>query len=528
MIATKFSSYQTKIFDWVRTGSGHAVVRATAGSGKTTTLVEIGKQLVERRTEGEMLFCCFNKSIQTELEARLPKKLLSRTFHALGLRILTDNIQGLCEKGSLGEIDTWKTHNIVQKLLEKQGIGRNHSDFGNLYLPTVELVELCKSSLSDISDDVAIAHIISTYEIVILSKYRSLMYKIVRETFVESMRQFRTDGIINFSDMIYLPTYFNLDLRKYSWILVDEAQDLNPAQFELIRRSVLDDGRIVFVGDPSQAIYGFAGASPNSMKQIKAEMNAQEFPLSICYRCPTSHIELAQEIDPSIEASETADEGILQTISDDMFSSLVVPGDLVICRTNAPLVSWCYHLISNGIPAQVKGKDIGKQLTSLIEKIFKGKTFINREVFFSSILGYFEKAVLDLAAQYDGQSYRAEAGIQRLTDQKAVIEIIYSNLKTQHPKVADLVSQVQWLFAEDTKGVCLSTVHKAKGLEADRVFILEPHLMPLFAHSDRVLQSEMAVKFVALTRSKSALYFVGEMFIDHVDCEDEPRVRAYS
>ena len=73
----------------------------------------------------------------------------------------------------------------------------------------------------------------------------------------------------------------------------------------------------------------------------------------------------------------------------------------------------------------------------------------------------------------------------------------------------ELIKQVRALFSEKNDGVTLSTVHKAKGLEANNVFIVEPGLLPHpKAESEQALLAEKAVKFVALTRAKRGLYFV--------------------
>ena len=75
-------------------------------------------------------------------------------------------------------------------------------------------------------------------------------------------------------------------------MLVDECQDLNKAQLNIVKLLDGNEGRIISVGDPSQAVFGFAGADDSSYYNDEKETKAVEIPLSICYRCPTTHIKL--------------------------------------------------------------------------------------------------------------------------------------------------------------------------------------------------------------------------------------------
>jgi len=72
------------------------------------------------------------------------------------------------------------------------------------------------------------------------------------------------------------------------------------------------------------------------------------------------------------------------------------------------------------------------------------------------------------------------------------------------------ISACEEIFSDDThSGIILSSVHRAKGLEAERVFILKPELMPHpLATSEQELQQEMNIKYVAITRAKKELYIV--------------------
>jgi superfamily I DNA/RNA helicase len=173
----------------------------------------------------------------------------------------------------------------------------------------------------------------------------------------------------DFTDQIWLPLKWQLHeqrwFKPYQFVLVDECQDLNAIQLELAI-ALAGQGRMLFVGDPKQAIMGFAGADCNSYQNIIDRTQATELPLSICYRCPKTHVELVRKNFPeiAIEPNSIAIPGHIESITEsDLWSNKpcrLITGDMVICRKTAPLVTLCIRLIAKGIGATVKGKAIGE------------------------------------------------------------------------------------------------------------------------------------------------------------------------
>ena len=79
--------------------------------------------------------------------------------------------------------------------------------------------------------------------------------------------------------------------------------------------------------------------------------------------------------------------------------------------------------------------------------------------------------------------------------------------------IEDLKYKIQEIFSDKKEGIVCSSVHKAKGLEADNVFILNYHLMPHpMAETPEEIQQEMNIKYVAITRAKKNLYYSVEDF----------------
>jgi superfamily I DNA/RNA helicase len=224
--------------------------------------------------------------------------------------------------------------------------------------------------------------------------------------------------------------------------------------------------------------------------------------LSICYRCPTSHIKLAQQIVPSIEARQDALEGILEEVKRDTVPKTVQEGDLIISRRTAPVIKLCIELIAKRIPARVRGRDIGKSLTTIVKEVAKHPNF-HFDEFGTFLKDYEEVKVAKLE-----QKKNAQSQIESLRDRIQGIEVCYEAFDVD--SVEELCFEIESLFSDGRASVMLSTVHRAKGLENERVFILEPDKLPLRwqGQQEWELTQEFNLKYVALTRAKHALYFI--------------------
>ena len=310
----------------------------------------------------------------------------------------------------------------------------------------------------------------------------------------------RREGTIDFDDMLYLPVAWNLPLQQFEWVFVDEAQDLSPAQLELVLRCRAPGGRMVFVGDERQAIYGFAGADNRSVERIVARVGAQRLPLSICYRCPTSHLDLARDR-PAIERGPARRRAAHHRPHE--LDALVQPGDLVICRLTAPLVEQCIHFITRGISARRgarhrQGADPNRPQAERLG-------FTYGEI--SAHLVAYQHAQTALLRQKGAD----EDAVQSLEDRVAAILVCVASFEDARD-VDTLCARIEGLFDERRSQIRLATVHRTKGLEAERVFILRPDKLPLARPDQQPWQreQELNLKYVALTRAKQSLFFVDE------------------
>lgn len=223
------------------------------------------------------------------------------------------------------------------------------------------------------------------------------------------------------------------------------------------------------------------------------------FPLSITYRCPRKHVELAKHYVPEIEAAEWAIEGEIIKIRDSELERFVSAGDLAICRTNAPLVSPCFSLIKKGIKATIRGRDIGEGLINLINKI-KGSSMDEFSI------------RLDKWAEKEREKLEKKgASIESVMDKYETLLVLMEDCDD----VNCLIVKIKTIFSDDKSAVVFSSVHRAKGLEAETkdnsVFVLYPNLLPSqWAKKDWELIQEKNLQYVAYTRAKNKLYMVWE------------------
>lgn len=290
-------------------------------------------------------------------------------------------------------------------------------------------------------------------------------------------------------------------ITKYDLIFVDECQDLSKAQQTLLLNSLTPKGRFIAVGDPKQAINGFCGADNESFYNLVKKANGHELPLSVCYRCGKEMITLAQSIVPNILPFEGACQGeVIQTTD----LTNVKYGDMIICRKSAPLVGLCLKMIANGISAKVKGKDLAEGLKKLIEKQHAKNIHYLYDKLDKELEGIKKRVERSgLCTNIDNAP-----SVVNFMDKLECIKVIAESCTS----ISQIITKLDTLFADYTNGSCvtLSTIHKAKGLEADNVFIIVPNKLPLTykGQQEWEFEQEMNLKYVAITRAKKCLTIV--------------------
>lgn len=491
-----WSKYQQDVFDFVLNGTGNGLVEAMPGSGKTTVIEECVKRVENNKT---ILLLAFNRHIRDELKRRMD--------HYPNVTVHTINSFGNSVVRAAWPRTKVKP-NKVDNLLKFGYFGMSKYDKKKFAI----FARCCGFikrviSLSKANGVFDLEHFSQTYPTLIedfgleIPDLDSTGYDIdamLLQVFASDAEASNDSAQIDFDDQIYLPVKHDMRMTTFDFVFVDEAQDLSPVQIIFTQRAI--GGRGLYVGDRRQAIYQFRGADSHAMSNIQITLDATPLPLSICYRCAKSIVREAAKIVPTIETFEDADNGDVFDIPESDFRMKAGDGDVVLCRTTAPLVKECFYFIRQGRKATVKGRDIGKDLKDLIKKLSDNTDMMGLVEFEIKLEAYYTK----LSEKY--RKLQRDISLMILQDKVETIKALLDHGK----HVCDLYNAIDAIFENgDDDGILMMTIHKAKGLEAERVFILRPDQLPhKLATTDEAKHAEENLKFVAITRAQKALFWV--------------------
>lgn len=483
----KGSPEQEAVWYFMRAGTQHGVIDAVAGSGKSFTIVQGGLRM--KGMNVHILVCAFNKHIAVEMNDKLKKAgitwMVGSTTHSVGNMAVKTAFPH-------AKLDKYKLSKIVKEYVQT-------NEPKAVTTGTMKLVQLCKNYVFDGRDRERLLDLMAHHAIDIDHDSLERVLDLVPIVLVECLRR---EATYDYDDMIHWVVVKKLPVTTYNMVLVDEAQDTNKLTQELLFMCC-PSGRILVVGDTHQAIYGFRGADTSAMRNLFSRLDSTEkhcrmFPLTVTRRCPKSHVRLAQAIVPHIKALDDAPEGIIESLEPDKAILTMKPGDLVICRTNAPLVPVCYSLLKRGVKAQIKGRDIGEGLITLIKNL---KSSGEIPDLLEKLTHWADREIEKLSKLGE----KAEAQIEAIQDKADVIAALCEGLSN----VDSLLVKIDEIFSDFTtegerkEAVVLGTAHRTKGLEAFDVFILEPKLIPHpAAKLDWQIEQERNLAYVAVTRAK--------------------------
>ena len=552
------SHLQQAVLDFVGSGSGHGIVEATAGSGKTTTLVQVAALLESHvlRPGQSACFLAFNRSTAQELRARLPAAVEATTIHALGRRMLLTSLGG-----ARLTLDDTKYHDLALGTLALTRIEALRAlDPPEAASYLSRLAGLARLELTDPADASALSGLASRYRLRSPAAHHTEVLNALLPELLERGAEAGRTGSVDFTDMVYLPLRYDLPPPQYAFVCVDEAQDLSRLNLELVMRLLAAGARGLFVGDPYQAIYAFAGADARSLTRIAERTGATRLPLSVSYRCPVRHVTLARRFSPDTHPRRAAPTGTVTVLPATALARSVQPGDLVMSRTNAPLIALAVEFASHGTACLVLGDDLTSETIELARSLFpegqldEWRTVVNtaaatdaRALEFRLLTDETLARELDRSAdRYQALRLALDALDRRWRPRRQPTPPATAErggmpawlgrwLPTlTRPTVDDLARVLSELLGGATDAadgnadadspygsqplasptapaperVVLSTIHKAKGREADRVFLFNAdQLGQTQGNADEDL-SERNVLFVALTRAKRELVLV--------------------
>jgi superfamily I DNA/RNA helicase len=498
----------TAILDALTSTRDNLILSAVAGSGKTSTILWLVDHV--DLAETRVLYTSFAKRNIDDVQGRLPRAVTSKTMHALGLAAIGK------ATGKRPKVDNRKVWKLLDEIIPGKQERAALTPAVRKLIAGATAWGLVPSTVEDaaslVVDDAAtwdlIAERFNVPDAEDADKLAAAV-AVAREVLAAKLRDL---GTVDFDDMLLAPVAFGYTAGAYDLAFVDEAQDLSPVQQAFLQLLVPQGGRLVIVGDERQAIYGFRGADCDALGTLAAEWNAKRYPLARSYRCPQAVAALVQPIVPHFEVAEGNAEGAVESRGTAAKALAAMrPTDAVLCRNNAPLVALAYQALSQRIRVRVLGKDLGTGLLGLVKRL--------RARDLGDLL-----AKLDEYEQRERAKFiraEQERRIPALADKCDCLRIIVNGCDS-----LDQVSDdIEHLFVDDKDGkgkLTLSSVHKSKGLEWDRVWVLDPELMPSrMAKTADEKQQERNLQYVAYTRTKRDLFFVSSAAPEDVEDVEE-------
>lgn len=481
-MANKPTDEQTAILDAVTGSSSNLILNALAGTGKTSTL-----RMIERATKTKpVLYLVFNKANARESEydakaknpeGRMQSTTTVRTLNSLGHRIWAQSTGKNLRLPAPKKREN-KCADILRDMI-KAAPQAHRGAMWDSYWPVLDGVAMAKAmgykpngyynNVEGLCDD-------ETLYAALDERPDDLVAGLIDAVLAKSIAQ-AYDGYIDYNDQVYMPAVFGGIFPQFPLVMVDEYQDLNNCNHKMVERLCRGKTRLIGVGDPAQSIYAFRGACTNGMQEAQAKFSMQPLSLSVSFRCPQAIVEAARWRVPHFKWSKAGGhvEGLSELPAKDIPDSATF-----LCRNNAPLFRLAMQLLSAGRSVSVAGSDIGPKLIAIMRKLGSDD--------------YPRKRVLEAIAEWEADKVAKES--KTAADLAGCMRVFAEHGNN----LSQAVAYAEHLFKQDGS-IRLSTGHKAKGLEWNSVFLLDPWLC-------REDEQDLNLRYVMQTRSADSLFEV--------------------
>lgn len=544
----KPSTYQQDILDFfLNNPQSNMLVNALAGSGKSTTAC-----MLSEHSKTSDLYIAFNASVVEEFKKKIKNpKTKVMTMHSLAYSIMLYNVEqeskdsGEKPKGFGSQrskrtvsLDNFKPHKILDEEITKR-YGRYIEFAKRVFLKDnyVNLYNLCRLTLTDMSSNKDVSRLIDDHVLFLYygdEGYSAPDISEITSTLkildTKSRQQFETQGVIDFTDMLWITfnklKYDNWEVpywALYTNIYCDEVQDFSNIQLNFLKFIKRTKGRYVFIGDFHQAIYNFAGANAQAFNQIpKMFAPVETFDLPICYRCAKSHLSrVNREYGIPILPCNDAPMGFVKTIDKNKISEYAKAGDMVISRKNKWIAEVVLDLARNGTPIFIEDKEM---VEAIKRQILSSKcTSVGTlEKFLQKVISNYNKKLFEIVSKNAREGGHEEEHLEAVAEANSkidntsfLLEILKSYLENHasSDSVSKFSNFIDKLLNTTPSPNCvrLCSIHKAKGLEATNVFVLnEAKINYDFRNSKEQNIQEKNLSYIATTRAKEGLYLVKE------------------
>ena len=516
-------------FEGVRHRGSPCLVIAGPGSGKTKVLTERVKYLIEEgyALPEEIAALTFSNRAAEEMRERIGSGVMLdgitiSTLHAFGLYIIRENLE---------------IFNLVE-------------DF--TILNDEEKIDLIKNNL--VMDNNSIRSVLNE-----ITKFKQGMESTSDPAVIEQYNAIlRTNNSIDIDDLILLPAeLLSSDepvIKKYKdrlkYLMIDEFQDINAAQYRLIKGITSDNQCELFaIGDPDQSIYGFRGSDVKFINELENDYpDLKTITLTKSFRCPGTILKAAGSILDKSSYLNGLSEGVKITISESQSdsseadwiaseienlvggvrsfsiesgmsdgekSNLGFSDFAVLCRASFMFEPIRNAFNNHGIPYQLIDnepfhmKEPYKSAISIIKQNYL--KYKNKEEVPDSrlsamidggenVMAMIVYLLKEKSADYDHDKIRRFFGDMRDYDELFKLNSLRSGTDDYMPEF---------------EAVPLITIHSSKGLEFNTVFIpgCEEGIIPfsLYGNSESDIEEERRIFYVGMTRARDKL------FLSHAD-----------
>ena len=275
---------------------GPLLIIAGAGAGKTKTLTTKIAYLIEEMkvNTSSILAITFTNKAAKEMRDRLfsligilSKNLQVSTFHSFGLRLLRENYDTLGYKQNFNIMDSDDSLTIVKKIIKEMNLDTKQYNAKAIR----NRISACKNDLVTPED----------YKKYTVSDYEDVVYNI----YLRYQKKLFENNSVDFDDLLILPIKLFKEhtdiLERYQelfkYVLIDEYQDTNEAQYTLTKLISKKYQNLTCVGDDSQSIYSFRGANYKNILNFEKDFrNAKTILLEQNYRSTSIILDAANDV----------------------------------------------------------------------------------------------------------------------------------------------------------------------------------------------------------------------------------------
>jgi DNA helicase II / ATP-dependent DNA helicase PcrA len=471
---------QAAIIEFALGNRQNLLINALAGAAKTSTLRFLCKYMSVEPT----LSLAFNKRIADEMAKVLPGHVRCATMNSVGHRVWG------AVTGKRLTVDTKKNYNIVKEIIEALPKGQRNYAYDQMsdIMKTVSRAKLSGYVPAEFVQARSLLNAQDFYG-TLEEEPDDWFCQIVNKALLVGITRAYA-GLIDFDDQIYMSTLFGGAFPQFKRVMGDEAQDFSPLNHAMLEKMIGSDTQFMAVGDPWQSIYAFRGADTQSMQWLRERFDMHEMTLSVSFRCPISVVKNAHWRVPHMKWPAWAIEGRVEELNE--WSAASIPDNsAIICRNNAPLLKTAYALLREGRGIHLVGTDLGPQLVRALKKL-------------SPDMNLSQEKVYEAVNLWEQDKLRKARDSSIVTDKAECLRVFAGF----GPTLGAAIAYCERLFTE--KGpIQLLSGHKAKGLEWDTVYHLDPQRIPSpWSKDGEALEQEYNVKYVIETRAKSELFFV--------------------